>query len=76
MYVCICRAVSEKRIVRAVAEGATTLRDRKLGALRAARPHVILSANIGCIAHLGTAADVPVRHWIEWVDERLSGAAG
>lgn len=27
MYVCICRAVSEKRIVRAVAEGATTLRD-------------------------------------------------
>jgi bacterioferritin-associated ferredoxin len=27
MYVCICKAVTERRIVRAVAEGATTLRD-------------------------------------------------
>ena len=27
MYVCICKAVSEKRIAKAVAEGATTLKD-------------------------------------------------
>ena len=27
MYVCICKAVSERRIVRAVVEGATTLKD-------------------------------------------------
>ena len=27
MYVCICRAVTERRIARAVAEGATTLKD-------------------------------------------------
>ena len=27
MYVCICKAVSEKRIARAVGEGATTLKD-------------------------------------------------
>jgi bacterioferritin-associated ferredoxin len=27
MYICICKAVSEKRILRAVAEGAVTLRD-------------------------------------------------
>lgn len=27
MYVCICKAVSEKRIARAVGEGAITLRD-------------------------------------------------
>jgi bacterioferritin-associated ferredoxin len=27
MYVCICRAVSDRRIVQAVAGGATTLRD-------------------------------------------------
>jgi bacterioferritin-associated ferredoxin len=27
MYVCICKAVSERRIARAVAEGATTLKD-------------------------------------------------
>ena len=51
------------------------LRDRKLDALNAARPDVILSANIGCVAHLGTAATVPVRHWIEWLDERLAASA-
>ena len=50
---------------------ATALRDRKLAALTARVPEVILSANVGCIAHLGSAAAVPVRHWIEWVDERL-----
>ena len=27
MYVCICKAVTEKRIARAVGEGATTLKD-------------------------------------------------
>lgn len=27
MYVCICRAVTERRVVQAVAEGATTLKD-------------------------------------------------
>jgi glycolate oxidase iron-sulfur subunit len=48
------------------------LRDRKLDALMAAKPDVILSANIGCIAHLAAAAKVPVRHWIEWLDEGLS----
>jgi glycolate oxidase iron-sulfur subunit len=37
-----------------------------------ARPDVILSANIGCIAHLGAAAQIPVRHWIELLDERLA----
>jgi glycolate oxidase iron-sulfur subunit len=48
------------------------LRDRKIGALTAARPEVILSANIGCIVHLAAASPVPVRHWIEWLDERLA----
>jgi glycolate oxidase iron-sulfur subunit len=51
------------------------LRDRKLDALNAARPDVILSANIGCITHLGAAATVPVQHWIEWLDERLAASA-
>jgi glycolate oxidase iron-sulfur subunit len=48
------------------------LRDRKLAALGAPGPDVILSANVGCIAHLGSASAVPVRHWIEWVAERLA----
>jgi glycolate dehydrogenase iron-sulfur subunit len=50
---------------------ARELRDRKLAALIEARPDTILSANIGCISHLESAAPVPVRHWIEWVDERM-----
>ena len=46
------------------------LRVRKLAALQQAAPEVILSANIGCIAHLQGGTAIPVRHWIEWVDER------
>jgi len=48
------------------------LRERKLEALQAPQPDVILSANIGCITHLENGASVPVRHWIEWLDARLS----
>lgn len=48
------------------------LRDRKLAALGAARPDVILSANVGCIEHLAAKSEAPVRHWIEWVAERLA----
>jgi glycolate oxidase iron-sulfur subunit len=54
---------------------ATELRDRKLAAIHAAAPDVILSANVGCVAHLAGAARVPVRHWIEWLDDLLSAPA-
>ena len=47
------------------------LRTRKLDALARAQPQAILSANVGCLAQLETGAAVPVRHWIEWVDELL-----
>ncbi len=47
------------------------LRTRKLDNLQQNAPDVILSANIGCLSHVETGAGVPVRHWIEWVDERL-----
>ncbi|MFM2399214.1 MAG: hypothetical protein RL341_1371 [Pseudomonadota bacterium] len=53
-------------------EIATQLRDRKLGNLQAAKPDVILSANIGCLTHLQSGTDTPVIHWIEWVDRQLS----
>ncbi|MET0533858.1 MAG: glycolate oxidase subunit GlcF [Steroidobacter sp.] len=52
-------------------ELSTQLRDRKLGALEAQAPDLILSANIGCITHLAGAAQTPVQHWIEWLDSRL-----
>jgi glycolate oxidase iron-sulfur subunit len=48
------------------------LRDRKLEHLQAEEPELILSANIGCLAHLQSGTNTPVRHWIEWVDERLA----
>ena len=48
------------------------LRQRKLGHLQAANPAGILSANIGCITHLQSATERPVRHWIEAVDACLA----
>ncbi|MCK9517106.1 MAG: glycolate oxidase subunit GlcF [Ottowia sp.] len=56
-------------------ELATQLRDRKLGHLqgddRDQRPQAILSANIGCITHLQSGTELPVRHWVEVLDEAL-----
>jgi glycolate oxidase iron-sulfur subunit len=52
---------------------ATELRDRKLNALQASDPTQIVTANIGCQVHLGSAARVPVTHWVELVD-RLAAA--
>ncbi|MEN4918658.1 glycolate oxidase subunit GlcF [Achromobacter spanius] len=53
---------------------ALELRDRKLGAIAAGSPDVILSANIGCIGHLQSGTETPVRHWVEVVDEQLRKA--
>jgi glycolate oxidase iron-sulfur subunit len=47
------------------------LRRRKLASLAAGEPEVIATANIGCLTHLREASAVPVRHWIELVDEAL-----
>ena len=47
------------------------LRSRKLAALGEGQPEQIATANIGCLTHLQGAAQVPVRHWIEVLDEAL-----
>jgi glycolate oxidase iron-sulfur subunit len=47
------------------------LRDRKLGYLQDMKPATIMSANIGCITHLQSGTDTPVRHWIEVLDAAL-----
>jgi glycolate oxidase iron-sulfur subunit len=52
-------------------ELAYQLRDRKLQALAPIDAQVIVSANIGCIQHLQTGTAVPVKHWVEVVDEVL-----
>ncbi len=56
-------------------ELAYSLRDRKLGHLNATHggeAQAIVSANIGCIQHLQTGTALPVRHWIEVLDEALA----
>jgi glycolate oxidase iron-sulfur subunit len=47
------------------------LRARKLENLESGKPQMILSANIGCLSHLETGTEIPLRHWIEWVDGLL-----
>ena len=47
------------------------LRDRKLANLLPLAPQTIVSANIGCIQHLQSGTTLPVRHWVEVLDEAL-----
>jgi len=54
------------------AEISKRLQANKLAALTAGAPAVIASANVGCMGHLQGGTAVPVRHWIELIDERLS----
>ena len=53
-------------------ELAYRLRNRKLESLAPLEPHVIVSANIGCIQHLQSGTATPVKHWIEAVDDALA----
>ena len=53
-------------------EIAYQLRDRKLGNLGEMKPEVIASANIGCITHLQSGTQTPVRHWVELLDDALA----
>jgi glycolate oxidase iron-sulfur subunit len=44
----------------------------KIAALESGTPSAILTANIGCQAHLQSATSLPVRHWVEALDEALA----
>jgi glycolate oxidase iron-sulfur subunit len=48
------------------------LRERKLASLAATGAEQIVSANIGCIAHLQAGTGMPVTHWIELLEQRLT----
>ncbi len=43
----------------------------KIQALTGESPAAILTANIGCQSHLQSATALPVRHWVEVLDEML-----
>jgi glycolate oxidase iron-sulfur subunit len=47
------------------------LRRKKISTLEAANPDVIMTANIGCQLHLQQATEIPVKHWIEILEEDL-----
>jgi glycolate oxidase iron-sulfur subunit len=49
------------------------LLNNKLEALQNGKPAQIASANIGCQTHLQSGTDLPVRHWIELLDDALAG---
>ncbi|MBY0557716.1 MAG: glycolate oxidase subunit GlcF [Burkholderiaceae bacterium] len=48
------------------------LRDRKLAHLAETGATTIVSANVGCSAHLQSGTDTPVLHWIELIDRALA----
>ena len=43
-------------------------KQEKIDALEAGRPDVIASANIGCLMHIQSGSETPVKHWIELLD--------
>jgi glycolate oxidase iron-sulfur subunit len=43
----------------------------KLGALQNGKPTQIVTANIGCQTHLQSGTALPVRHWVELLDEAM-----
>ncbi len=47
----------------------------KAEALESGQPDVIATANIGCLAHIQTGTPVPVRHWVELIDEAMAAAS-
>ena len=51
------------------------LKANKLAALQADDPDVIATANIGCLLHLASGTDRPVRHWIELLAEAIASSA-
>jgi len=44
---------------------AKQLKNNKLHHLSASQPELIVTANIGCLMHLSSGTDLPVKHWIE-----------
>ena len=56
-------------------EIAGQLKERKLASLEAGKPALICSSNIGCLTHLQSGTQTPVRHWIEVIDDILQDAA-
>ena len=44
----------------------------KVAALESGEPAMLATANIGCLTHIQSGTSLPVRHWVNILDERLS----
>ena len=44
----------------------------KVRALESGFPETIATANVGCLAHIESGSALPVKHWIELIDERIN----
>ncbi|MBW8328955.1 MAG: glycolate oxidase subunit GlcF [Thiobacillus sp.] len=55
-------------------EIANQLKPRKLAHLQAGAPELNATANIGCLTHLQSGSAIPVRHWVELLDEALAAS--
>ena len=62
-----CGAAGSYTLLQAKLSG--QLLNNKLAALQNGKPEVIASANVGCQMHLASASDVPVKHWIELLEQ-------
>lgn len=47
------------------------LRTRKIDSLQVSSPDMIVTANVGCYGHLSAELTIPIKHWIEVVDDVL-----
>jgi len=47
------------------------LLDKKLSNLDQGQPDIIATANVGCQMHMTSKSEVPVKHWIELIDESI-----
>jgi glycolate oxidase iron-sulfur subunit len=56
-------------------EIARQLLENKVGNLASGKPEVIATANIGCLAHIQTGTQLPVRHWVELLDAAMAARA-
>ena len=48
------------------------LLNNKLAALQSEQPDIIVTANIGCQMHMASKAEIPVKHWLELLNENIA----
>lgn len=44
----------------------------KVAALESGQPVAVATANIGCLTHIQSGTEIPVRHWVDLLDDRLT----